>query len=1009
MLQKMPVNIFFASSGELNEERAQSYIIAAELNKKFPHLFIDPILFELDTPSGNNPGLKRIQDSINPLLDKSDIVVVLFYSKVGDFTKEEFDRAIEQDKKVFLYLKKGFQSSDPQKIKVFLELAELRVEIEEKSSIRYVLFDDVKDYHNLIREDLELYLTNKFPAPTSIKSLVDIDIESSYDVIENKLNTFPKPKPYFTGRETELDEFKTAIENEINFITIDGPGGIGKTQFISKAIELFIPSEKVIWFVCTAVSQLDTLISEAGYPELLKGSNKSDREKFSAFKDKIQENEFYLFLDNYQETNSNPIFKDFLVFIQEFLKKGCVIVIDRDDIRSAILDPKRIAIKGFQENKLKYAKALIAYSFQEVIIQDFELEKLCDELKGYPFVIYLAVLLLSEGVTPVNIIANIVQDDDTGRNSERLLNAIFSRPDATQEEKDFIRQFSVFTGSVPANVVKNIISPELVNAAKLLQKKNLLSYTDDKYEIHPLVREFCYKELTDKENIHANVANYYISQRTTELSPSLEEQIFYHLAQSRQWERIEKEIEDKGRQFIRFGQLGLVLELLDKLKELGIDKPIFNILYGDIAEIQGKWDEAKTHFDNSIRNATDKKIKAEGIIKYGEMLFRLGQSNEALPIFEEAYRFSSANNFLKEEGRAVNGLGLIYQTFGNLDSAYNEFNKGLQIRIKIEDKEGIANSLTNIGYNYEVRGDLAKAIQANEESLKIHTEIKNLSGMANSLNHIANIDARNGKLEDGLIKAKKSLSISNISGDKVNIANSLNVIGSIHKSKGKFDIALSKFQESLEISQTIGFKTGVGISSANIGDVYYETKKYDDALTAYENFLNIALEVGDKSSISKAINNIGYTLSIQGKTDEAILHLSKSLKLSEEIGDILNTAIILNNIGSFYIEKPDPNYLLAIEYLLKSYSIYIGIKDYDRSQLPKSWLIKIRDKLIGLEQFKKTTIDVLKNLDDVVQANIPLNELFKEPIHRETKKIGRNDPCHCGSGKKFKNCHGLIN
>jgi len=27
-------------------------------------------------------------------------------------------------------------------------------------------------------------------------------------------------------------------------------------------------------------------------------------------------------------------------------------------------------------------------------------------------------------------------------------------------------------------------------------------------------------------------------------------------------------------------------------------------------------------------------------------------------------------------------------------------------------------------------------------------------------------------------------------------------------------------------------------------------------------------------------------------------------------------------------------------------------------------------------------------------------------IRRETPKVGRNDPCHCGSGKKFKNCHG---
>jgi uncharacterized protein YecA (UPF0149 family) len=27
-------------------------------------------------------------------------------------------------------------------------------------------------------------------------------------------------------------------------------------------------------------------------------------------------------------------------------------------------------------------------------------------------------------------------------------------------------------------------------------------------------------------------------------------------------------------------------------------------------------------------------------------------------------------------------------------------------------------------------------------------------------------------------------------------------------------------------------------------------------------------------------------------------------------------------------------------------------------------------------------------------------------IKREGPKIGRNDPCHCGSGKKYKKCHG---
>jgi preprotein translocase subunit SecA len=39
-------------------------------------------------------------------------------------------------------------------------------------------------------------------------------------------------------------------------------------------------------------------------------------------------------------------------------------------------------------------------------------------------------------------------------------------------------------------------------------------------------------------------------------------------------------------------------------------------------------------------------------------------------------------------------------------------------------------------------------------------------------------------------------------------------------------------------------------------------------------------------------------------------------------------------------------------------------------------------------------------------------EMYEEPVHVEqrhvdpSEQIGRNDPCWCGSGKKFKKCHG---
>ena len=41
-------------------------------------------------------------------------------------------------------------------------------------------------------------------------------------------------------------------------------------------------------------------------------------------------------------------------------------------------------------------------------------------------------------------------------------------------------------------------------------------------------------------------------------------------------------------------------------------------------------------------------------------------------------------------------------------------------------------------------------------------------------------------------------------------------------------------------------------------------------------------------------------------------------------------------------------------------------------------------------------------------ASGPRNTAPAQPFRREEKKLGRNDPCFCDSGKKYKNCHGKL-
>lgn len=61
---------------------------------------------------------------------------------------------------------------------------------------------------------------------------------------------------------------------------------------------------------------------------------------------------------------------------------------------------------------------------------------------------------------------------------------------------------------------------------------------------------------------------------------------------------------------------------------------------------------------------------------------------------------------------------------------------------------------------------------------------------------------------------------------------------------------------------------------------------------------------------------------------------------------------------------------------------------------------------------KMTTVAAVSRptLVTEVPASMPLQRLGRmsrvEQVVREGPKVGRNEPCTCGSGQKFKKCHG---
>ena len=72
---------------------------------------------------------------------------------------------------------------------------------------------------------------------------------------------------------------------------------------------------------------------------------------------------------------------------------------------------------------------------------------------------------------------------------------------------------------------------------------------------------------------------------------------------------------------------------------------------------------------------------------------------------------------------------------------------------------------------------------------------------------------------------------------------------------------------------------------------------------------------------------------------------------------------------------------------------------FDKEMLYKNMVDAKANWLYGLSQWKKIFDE--ETLKKFYLEAKKMNTIVKP------KKIGRNDPCPCGSGKKFKKCHGL--
>lgn len=192
-----------------------------------------------------------------------------------------------------------------------------------------------------------------------------------------------------------------------------------------------------------------------------------------------------------------------------------------------------------------------------------------------------------------------------------------------------------------------------------------------------------------------------------------------------------------------------------------------------------------------------------------------------------------------------------------------------------------------------------------------------------------------------------------------------------------------------------------------IRDVHENQPRYKDILTPFTD--------GRKNPLPIAAN-IKNAVDSEGKTIVRDIEKAVSLALIDDTWKehLRSMDELKDSVQSASFEQKDP----LVVYKMEAYNLFESlvnrINEEVTSYLSKGTLI-FRDG-VTLEEAKKRQTDFSKtNTNNDTRSEDVAARRAAEGVSRrrkpttfkrEEKKVGRNEPCPCGSGKKFKRCHG---